>query len=209
MKSERMEKIIGDIDEDLIVSAQAGQKHFGKSNIIRWTTIAAAACLVLVVMFAIWPKSLTENEVSGNPPTTNRSGIDGATPVDNYGELAAHAYYKYAVDEGKYSTYVMGRGIHTDYVGDKICDVTVTAGWIYSNGGEFWLANEHARAEIYRIIGVSEDTAVAICFLDELEAEIVGCYYVIINPEADSTPVSQYVITQESNEQNLNDGVAE
>ena len=98
-----------------------------------------------------------------------------------------------AADDGKFSTYEMGRGINAAKVGQKISDVTVTAGWYYCLNDE-WNAKEHARAETYEISGVSEDTAVAIKFLDELEAEVTDFYYVIINPVADKTPVQNYVI---------------
>jgi uncharacterized membrane protein len=64
--------------------------------------------------------------------------------------------------------------------------------WVDENNNR--LSEEHARAEIYEITGVSTDVAVAIMFIDELEAQTTTMYYVIMNPEADLSPVQQYIV---------------
>jgi hypothetical protein len=130
----------------------------------------------------------------------NGSGYEIVNPD---GEWAPYTRYKYAVDEGRYAAYIQGKVITEKNVGGKLEDVTVTAGWMYMNGGEYWRADEHARAEIYEIKGVSTDVAVAIRFTDALEAQRTNCYYVIMNPEADLTPVQDYIINYHS------DGIGE
>lgn len=186
MKSEMFQKAISNIDDELIETADVKKEKMKSKSWFKWASVAAAACLVIVCAFAVAPmlKGNTQNPVV---PSGNEGGME------TNGENALKSRYKYAVDDGKFSTYEMGKGINAAKVGKKISDVTVTAGWYYYLNDE-WDAKEHARAEIYEISGVSEDTAVAIKFLDELEAEVTDFYYVIINPVADKTPVQNYVI---------------
>ena len=186
MRSEMFQKAIGNIDDELIEAADVKREKTKNTGIFKWASAAAAACLVIAGAFAAVPmlKGNTPNPVI---PSGNEGGME------THGENALESRYKYAVDDGKFSTYEMGRGINAAKVGQKIYDVTVTAGWYYYLNDK-WDAKEHARAEIYEINGISEDTAVAIKFLDELEAEVTDFYYVIINPDADNTSVSQYVI---------------
>ena len=108
--------------------------------------------------------------------------------------------YTYSVDTGKYASYIKGKVIKDEKVGEKLDTVTVTAGWADKDGN--LLTEEHADAEIYEITGVSADTAVAIKFLNKLEAQLTTCYYVIMNPNADLTPVQPYVITYDNPAQN-------
>lgn len=209
MKSEKFQKAIGNIDDDLIAAADSATVVKKKNHTVKWAVLAAA-CIVIVCASAIGPMlagnhpAITGGDVQMTEPTFpaetgtggNKINGDGGEIIgpSDEGEFAMFTKYKYAVDEGKFSTYEMGRAINEKYVGRKLADVTVTAGWVYSNGGLFWEADEHARGEIFEIIGVSEDTAVAIRFLDKLEAELTDFFYVIINPDADNTPVKGYVI---------------
>lgn len=198
MKSEIIQNAIGDIDDELIEAADVKNGKM-KNNIIKWTSVAAAACLVIVCAFAVAPMLKNNNPVK--PDTQPQNGKEAIGDPNYSGdEIGMHEQYKYAVDFGEFVTYEMGRVIPSGKIGEKISDVTVTAGWVRQEG---WLKNEHANAEIYEINGVSKETAVAIKFLDKLEAETTEQYYVIVNPAADKTPVRNYVIEIESNE-NLN-----
>ncbi len=104
--------------------------------------------------------------------------------------------YFYKVDEGDFSTYIGGRVISEDKIGEKIADVSVTAGW------ETWVGTnltetvptENLRAEIYSIVDISNDVAVALKFNDKGEALTTTRYYVIMNPNADLTAVEDYII---------------
>lgn len=203
MKSDLLQNAIGKIDDDLIEDADVKKSTMKKTNIIRWVSIAAAACLIIVAVFAIAP--MLRKDV---PSTTVTSAVQTTGSAEGFGdpnyqgsEIGMYEKYKYAVDEGKYAGYEMGRVINADKVGKKLADVSVTAGWVRR---DVWENNEHARAEIYEISGVSDGTAVAIRFLDKLEAETTEHYYVIINPAADKTPVQKYVI--EENPSEMNDG---
>ena len=106
------------------------------------------------------------------------------------------------MDSGKYASYVKGKVIVEKYVKSKLEDVTVTAGWVDSDGKK--LSEEHAKAEIYAIDGISADVAVAIKFTEKLEAQLTTCNYVIMNPDADLSPVIEYVI--KNNPVSVNDG---
>ena len=198
MKEEIMRRAIGEIDDTLIEGAEKEEKKMKKNTVwIKWTAIAAAltvftvtAALTLPLMF----KNVTPVE-STDTPTVN--GIEGG---DNTREAVFEKGYTYSVDEGKYSSYVKGKVINEKYVGGKLEDVTVTAGWM--DADKKMLTEEHANAEIYEITGVPTDTAVAIKFLDKLEAQVTTMYYVIMNPDADLTPVQSYVITYDDPAQN-------
>ena len=199
MKEDIMRRAIGGIDEKLVEDAEKEPGTDGaKVSWLKWGSVAAAAVLIAVTGVTVLPGMLKENGPADTSVTTQAGGNEGGEAVLPGGETAPYSRYKYSVDEGKYSAYVQGKVIAAKYVGEKLEDVTVTAGWVYMNSGEFWRADEHARAEIYEIKGVSTDTAVAIKFLDKLEAQITDTYYVIMNPEADLTPVSVYVINEEA-----------
>ena len=199
MKEDIMRRAIGEIDEKLIEGAEKEPGTDGaKVSWLKWGSVAAAAVLIAVTGVTVLPGMLKGNGPADTSVTAQTGGNEGGEAVLPGNEAAPYSRYKYSVDEGKYSAYVRGKVIAARYVGEKLEDVTVTAGWVYMNGGEFWRADEHARAEIYEIKGVSTDTAVAIKFLDKLEAQITDTYYVIMNPEADLTPVSVYVINEEA-----------
>ena len=207
MKEDIMIRAIGGIDDKLIEGAEKEQKlSSAKVSWLKWGSIAAAFVLVVAMGVMVLPGMLKGNNPVVTPDTPSISGNEGGDVVNPEGEIAPYSKYKYSVDKGKYATFVQGRVIADKYVGNKLEDVTVTAGWVYSNDGEFWKADEHARAEIYEIEGISTDVAVALKFTDELEAQLTTCFYVIMNPEADLTPVQPYVITDTSWEQNDGDG---
>ena len=219
MKSNDLMRAIGGIDDDLIEGAEKQQsERHTRISWVKWGSIAAALALAVALGAIMLPGVLKSNQPAVTPDTPSAGNVENPsgnqTGNQNGGEIvqpagaewAPRTRYKYAVDEGKYAGYQMGRVIHERYVGEKLSDVTVTAGWMYKNGGEYWWNDEHARAEIYEISGVSDDTAVAIRFLDELEAELTTCYYVILNPDADLTPVQEYIIDHTADNDKLYDG---
>ena len=98
----------------------------------------------------------------------------------------------YYVSDGKFSTYVSGKVISEDKIDYKIADVSVAAGW--KNSFDEQLTTETLRAEVYLIKGISKDVAVALKFIDKGDALTTTHYYVIMNPDADLTPVKDYLI---------------
>ena len=190
-KEDTMRRAIGGIDDDLIEGSEktAVKKTAGMSW-VRWGTIAAAFVLVAAFSAFVLPGMLKNNgPVIPDTPTAPSGNGTG----DGGSEFAFEKAYNYSVDEGRYVSYVRGKAIADKYVGDKLDDVTVTAGWVDAEGKK--LSEEHARAEIYGITGVSTDVAVAIKFIDDLEAMNTFMFFVIMNPEADLTPVQPWVIT--------------
>ena len=200
MKEDMMRRAIGAIDDRLIEGAEKQQSaNRARISWVRWASIAAAAVLAVSLGVAVLPGILKGNGPAVTPDTSQAGSGDGGL-----GEYRLEKSYTYRVDAGKYASYVRGKGIADRYVGGKLEDDTVTAGWVDADGK--MLTEEHARAEIFGIDGVSADVAVAIRFLDELEAETTAMYFVIINPAADPGPVRPWVITPMPYEQLDGDG---
>lgn len=122
----------------------------------------------------------------------------GCGQTDTVPEPSAHALglgesYVYSIDEGPYSSYMAGKVIDEAGIDTKIADVTVSAGWRNNTDGTM-LSQENLRGEVYSIQEVSTDVAIALKFLDKGEALTTTHYYVILNPDADLSAVSEYVI---------------
>ena len=112
-----------------------------------------------------------------------------ANTVEN--ETAPEKVYIYHISEGKYENYVPGKVIDEDQVGEKIGAVTVTGGWkVFGKIN----SRETLSADVYYIKGVSDDVAVCVKFNDKSYALTTTHYYVLINPDADATPVRDYDI---------------
>ena len=121
---------------------------------------------------------------------------DETTNLVTNNEFGYESRYFYKVDYGDFSTYIGGKVINKDKLGEKISDVTVTAGWETWVGGKLTetVSTENLRAEVYSIDGVSNNVAVALKFIDKGEAVTTTHYYVILNPEADLSSVKEYII---------------
>jgi len=120
-------------------------------------------------------------------------GNDPFPPTDTeIGEAVYEKGYFYNVDDGIFSTYIGGKVIAEDKIGNMLSNVSVTAGW-KNNTGE-WISTEKLQGEVYSINGISNDVAVALKFIDKGEAVTTTHYYVIMNPNADLTPVKDYII---------------
>ena len=128
----------------------------------------------------------------GNNNTTTATNNDSTTQPAIGNESAFSETYVYNVSDGKFSTYVSGKVISEDKIDYKIADVSVVAGW--KNSFDEQLTTETLRAEVYLIKGISKDVAVALKFIDKGDALTTTHYYVIMNPEADLTPVKDYLI---------------
>ena len=184
-----MRRAIGGIDDFLIEEAEEETvKKRARISWAKWGSVAAALILVAALGVSLWPGTFG----NGSPETQDTSAAGGNDGADSSVYENKFDNYTYQVDEGRYAAYIKGRVIADRYVGCKLEDVTVTAGWVGTDGR--MLSEEHAKAEIFAIDGVSAEVAVAIRFIDELEAQLTTCYYVIMNPTADLTPVREYVI---------------
>ena len=175
MKKEELFNIIGEVDEQKVAAAGMAMNTKKKSRPVWVKWGAMAACLVLVVAATVSLPMLSDNE--------------NTTPITEY---QYESGYFYSIDSGVFSTYVGGKVIAEDKIGNKIEDITATAGW--KNGAGEWTTNESLRGEVYLIDGISSDVAVALKFLDKGEAVTTTHYYVILNPNADLSAVEEYVI---------------
>lgn len=134
-----------------------------------------------------------ESTTSGsNDNTTSATNNDSTTQSGGAIEIIFAENYVYNVSDGEFSTYVSGKVISEDKIDYKIADVSVSAGW--KNSFDEQLTTETLRAEVYLIKGISKDVAVALKFIDKGDALTTTHYYVIMNPEADLTPVKEYLI---------------
>ncbi len=193
MKSDKIINAVGLLDDDLLEAADrpAAAKRPGRV----WVKAAAAAAVVaLAVAAALWAR-WTRRPPAALPSEPPASAAPSEQPTEMPPESVLEKKYDYAVDGGPYASYVQGRVIEAEKVGEMLASVTVTAGWTDKNGVR--LTEEHAEAELFAIRGVPRETAVALRFLTPLEAETVTFYYVILNPAADLTPVAAYVIPPE------------
>ena len=183
MKTPRIANALNQVDDD-IVSGAARAKKVKKNNWLKWGSIAACFVVMLAAMLTVMPMLLEDDD-----------DVPVFTP-DNEpsNEYQYESGYFYQINEGAYSTYVGGKVIAEDKVGDKIADVNLTAGW-KDDKGEWKSETEALRGEVYTIEGVSNNVAVAIKFIDKGEAITTTHYYVIMNPNEDLTPVEDYIIT--------------
>ena len=175
MKKEKLDETIGDINDNYINEAHMTAKKY-RPGWLKWGIMAACLTLIVATGTATFPM-LFNNE--GTSPTIGN-------------EYKYESGYFYNVDEGDYSTYVGGKVITADKIEERLTVVSVTAGWRNAEGK--WTTTEKLHGEIYTIDGVSSDVAVALKFLDKGEAVTTTHYYVIMNPNADLTPVEEYTI---------------
>ena len=110
-------------------------------------------------------------------------------------ETGPSMHYTYYINSGRYKNYCPGKVIEKDKVGEKIGSVTVTGYWEgFGAQAENKTQKETLSADVYGIKGVSDSVAVCLKFNDKGDALTTNHYYVVINPDADSSPVSQYII---------------
>jgi len=179
MKTPRIANAVGLIDDDLVIGAANSTKTVNKNNWLKWSSIAACFAILLAAAAITLPIILKGNDPF--PPTDTEIG-----------EAVYEKGYFYNVDDGVFSTYIGGKVIAEDKIGNMLSNVSVTAGW-KNNTGE-WISTEKLQGEVYSINGISNDVAVALKFIDKGEAVTTTHYYVIMNPNADLTPVKDYII---------------
>lgn len=175
MKKEKLYETIGDINENYVNEAHMTAKK-SRPGWLKWGAMAACLALVVMVVAVTMPTIFDNNDT---PPTESA-------------EIHYERGYFYHIDEGAFSAYIGGKVIDEEKLGNKVEDVSITAGW--KNAAGEWISNENLLGEVYLIEGVSSDVAVALKFLDEGEAVTTTHYYVILNPNADLSIVDKYVI---------------
>ena len=175
MTNEKLYEALGDINEKHIMEAKS-EKKTSKNTRMKWGTFAACFAAILIACAVIMPV-LLDNETIIPFETSEYSYEKG---------------YFYHVDGSVYSSYIGGKVITEDHIGGKLEDVSVVAGW-KNHVGE-WISTENLRGEIYAILDVSDEIAVALRFLDQGEAITTTHYYVIMNPSADLSSVEEYII---------------
>ena len=215
MKNDMLIRAVGMIDDDLIEAADA----LPAANARKWTKRAAvAAAFVFVTAAALAapgilrssggpvmaPSQTCTSGAAGAPFTTvqdSTSAVPTLTPPQTGAETAFEKQYGYTLYDSPFASYVGGKVIDASKLGGTVktgssgetAVCRVSAGWFDAEGK--MLTQEFGRAEVYEILGVDTAVAVAVRFLDDFEALTTDHYYVLLNPEADLTPVQEYVIT--------------
>ncbi len=183
MKQERLYEAIGDIDEAYVSEAR---RQKSRPVWRKWGAVAACLALLVTAASIFLPFAPDGEEITPTDAVMDTSHL--TEMATNYSEA-----YLYCVDDGAFVSYVGGKVIEENKIGNKIEDVTLTAGWRNNEGD--WLTAEHLRGEIYLIDGISRDVAVALKFLDKGDALTTTHYYTLLNPEADLTEVLEYCIS--------------
>ena len=194
MTNKDLYQAFGGIDPKMIeVAAPAEKVQKNKSNIrMRWGAVAACFAVVVASMMVMMPM-LFEGD-SPMPPVDVDTSSGGYTVGETTdAENALEKYYDYVIDDGVFASYICGKVIDADKIGDKLDSVTVTGGW-KNRVGE-WMSTETLNAEVYAIEYIESNVAVALKFIDKGEALTTTHYYVIMNPDADLTAVEEYIIT--------------
>ena len=180
MKKEQLYEAIGEIKDTYITEARS-EKRKRAPLWIKWGSVAASlAVVILIGCFVLKGQSWKEDL----PATESVEA--------SLGETAFGTRYVYRVREGAYASYIGGKVIEKGLLGERLESVTVSGGWITEEGQE--PTDEILSAEVYAIEGVDRSVAVALKFLDKGDALTTTHYYVILNLEADLSPVEEYVI---------------
>lgn len=147
-------------------------------------------------------QSIPVRDETQNQPTQESESSPALSPagvaVTEAAEGLFERSYRYALNGAVYSSYIPGRVIAPDKVGEKIEDSSATAGWKYADGT--MPVTEKLRCEVYQIKNVDPETAICIRFLDQSEALTTDHYYVQLNALADLSTVSDYIISAEGSE---------
>lgn len=220
MKVPRMVDCVGHIDDDLISDAASSSKPSKKNAWLKWVSVAA--CFAVVLAAVAVGRSLLPGGKNPEPVLHGSSASSTleestvlSTGEETYIAVTGDSYassvcthpatenlvstetrysesYVYTVENGKFSSYIGGKVIAEEKIGERIADVSVTAGW--RNGEGEALSNETLRAQVYLIEGISDDVAAALKFIDKGDALTTTHYYVIMNPDADLSAVEDYII---------------
>ena len=180
MKKEQLYEAMGEIKDTYITEAHVEERK--KAPLwIKWGSVAASLVAVilmgsLVLRGQFWNEDLPATE----------------SVEASLGETAFGTRYVYRIREGLFAPYVGGKVIAEDRIGQMLESVTVSGGWITEEGQE--PTDEILAGEVYTIKGVDPEVAVALKFLDKGDALTTTHYYVILNPQADLSPVEEYVI---------------
>ena len=212
MKEDMMRQAIGDIDDRLIAGAEK-QPNTRRPGIswAKWGSIAAAfklaavaaaACLVIVCVFAIVPNLRKSDLFNGNDPATDNTAAPKTDDETGDGLFSWMEYYENVLEDDSYCHYKMGKHIESDMISGKICNSKVQGGMVTPNG---WSPEYEFDAEILSISGVSPEVAVAVksktlTYEIKDDGEIVEQFfkddlYVMYNPEADLTTIKDYIVT--------------
>ena len=162
MKKENISNALNNIDFDMVEDTYESIKQKKKNQKTLWHKwVGLAACFAIMLMAAVV-----------------------TVPMMFGGDDPYESGYFYQINEGAYSTYVGGKAIAEDKIGNKIADVNLTAGW-KDDKGEWKSETEELRGEVYTINGVSNDVAVALKFIDQGEAVTTTHYYTLTHPNAE------------------------
>ena len=123
MKKETLYETFGAMDDQFIEEARMPIPK-SRPGWIRWGALAACVALMVTAATALLPRVFPD---------------PGGTEPE--GEIGFGQSYLYEIDAGPFCSYESGKVIPEDKIGDKIGDVTVTAGW-WDHSQMAWISRE-------------------------------------------------------------------
>ncbi len=187
MKKEfRLAEAIGEADDDMIAQAAPKKNRNRRGFIIKVS--AVAACLALIICALPFIKNTQQPKPEPDAKIT-LTGIKYMLGIK--GETALASAWYYDIQDSPYSSYMCGRTIEEDIVGNKIGEVTVKQ-YLHD-----YIKNKnekvaYKKAEIYEIKGVSSEVAVCLRYLEKSDVSKENCYYRYLNPSIDAAFVTEY-----------------
>ncbi len=154
----------------------------------RLLPVAAALALVLIGTGVLLSrKPLQETGAAGGE---TKKAIYYETGLPESGEENAfEKAYRTVIPEGTYAGWQSLKVCDASFVGEKLGDITVEAGW--KNASEEYVSEkESLRAQVFHVKGVDPAKAVCLKFTDKGDALTTDHYYVYVAPAMDEASLA-------------------
>ena len=102
--------------------------------------------------------------------------------------------YTYFIVDSSYSAYRPGKVVSEEMVGERLEDTAATGVYVFADGRTE--EDETLRCEIFALTGVDPGIAVCVRFIDKGKGLTTDHYYLLYNPEADTSAIEAYLIPQ-------------
>ena len=122
MKTPRIAKAVGHIDDDLISDANRG-KASTKNVWLKWGSIAACFAIMLMAVVTVAPMMFRDND------PVLPIGSEGTDQTSTGEQMQLEKYYDYQINDGTFAPYIGGKVIEEGSIAGKLENVVVTAGW--------------------------------------------------------------------------------
>lgn len=130
------------------------------------------------------------------PPQTNVPSTTKVkdTPTGSGDEAVFYLRYTYCIVDSAFSAYRPGKVVSEERVGERLEEATAAGVYVFSDGRIE--EDETLRCEIFSLKGVDPGIAVCVRFIDKGKGLTTDHYYLLYNPEADTSAIEAYLIPQ-------------